>query len=84
MIEVTRRLWEADPSDPRSIADYGAAQLGLAMALPSQPQAEKRIALERARDWLREAVRQNPSNAQLHTQLDTASAALKALEESKH
>jgi hypothetical protein len=84
MIEVTRRLWEADPSDPRSIADYGAAQLGLAMALPSQPQAEKRIALERARDWLREAVQQNPSNAQLHTQLDTASAALKALEESKH
>jgi hypothetical protein len=84
MIEVTRALWEADRSDPRSLGDYGAAQLGLAMALPSQPQAEKRIALERARDWLREAVQQNPSNAQLHTQLDTASAALKALEESKH
>jgi len=84
MIEVTRTLWEADPSDPRSVADYGAAQLGLAMALPSQPQAEKRVALQRARDWLREAVRQNPSNATLHTQLDTASAALAALEESKH
>jgi hypothetical protein len=83
MIEVTRTLWEADPSDPRSLADYGAAQLGLAMALPPQPQAEKRIALERARNWLTEAVRQNPANTQLRTQLETASAALSALEESK-
>jgi serine/threonine protein kinase len=84
MIEVTRTLWEADRSDPRSLADYGAAQLGLAMALPSQPQAEKRIALERARDWLTEAVRQNPAHAQLRTQLNTASAALAALEGSEH
>jgi len=83
MIEVTRKLWEADPSDPRALADYGAAQLGLAMALPSEPRAEKRIALERARDWLREAVRQNSTNAQLRTQLDTASAALAALKEAE-
>jgi hypothetical protein len=76
MVEVTRPLWEADPSDPRSLADYGAAQLGLAMALPSEPLAEKRAALERARDWLTDAVRQNPTNAQLRAQLRTASAAL--------
>lgn len=83
MVEVTRVLWEADPSDPRSLADYGAAQLGLAMALPSESRAEKRIALERARDWMKEAVRQNPTNAQLRTQLGTVSAALAALEEGK-
>ena len=83
MVEITRTLWEADPSDPRSVADYGAAQLGLAMALPSEPRAEKRIALERARDWMSEAVRQNPTNAQLRTQLGTVSAALAALEEGK-
>jgi eukaryotic-like serine/threonine-protein kinase len=83
MIEVTRTLWEADPSDPRSLADYGAAQLGLAMALPSEPRTEKRIALERAHAWLSEAVRQNATNAQLREQLNTASAALAALEEGK-
>ena len=83
MIEITRKLWEADPSDPRSLADYGAAQLGLAMALPHEPLAEKRKALEHARDWLTEAVRRNPAHAQLRTQLNTASAALAALEESK-
>jgi len=84
MVEVTRTQWEADPSDPRALADYGDAQLGLAMALPSEPQAEKRKALERAHDWLTEAVRQNPTNAQLRTQLSTASAALAALEERRH
>jgi serine/threonine protein kinase len=83
MVDVTRTLYEADPSDPRALADYGAAQLGLGMALPSEPKAEKRRALEHARDWLREAVRQNPTNAALGTQLDTATAALAALEESK-
>jgi hypothetical protein len=85
MVDVTRMLWEADPSDPRALADYGAAQLGLAMALPAEPKAEKRIALDRAHDWLSEAVRQNPTNAQLRRQLDTASAALAALKaESSH
>ena len=83
MVDVARMLWEADPSDPRSLADYGAAQLGLAMALPSEPRAEKRIALQRARDWMKEAARQNPTNAQLRTQLGTVSAALEALEEGK-
>jgi hypothetical protein len=83
MVEVAKALWEAAPADPRALADYGAAQLGLAMALPSDPRAEKRIALESTRAWLREAVRRNPTNAQLHTQLDTALAALAALEESK-
>lgn len=83
MIEVTRMLWEAGPSDVRAIGDYGAAQLGLAMALPSEPPGEKRIALERARNWLREAVHEYPTNAQLRAQLDAASAALAALEESK-
>src|SRR5262249_15724923 len=83
MVDVTRTLWEADPSDPRALADYGAAQLGLGMALPSEPRTEKRIALERARNWLRNAVRQNPTNAQLATQLETATEALAALEESK-
>jgi hypothetical protein len=81
MVEVTRTLWEADPSDPRALADYGAAQLGLAMALPSVPLAEKRQALEHAHDWLTEAVRHNPTNVQLRTQLSTAAAALAALEE---
>jgi hypothetical protein len=83
MVALTRTLWEADRSDPRSLADYGAAQLGLAMALPSEPRSEKRQALEHTRDWLSEAVRQNPTSPQLRTQLDTASAALAALEESR-
>lgn len=84
MVEVTRALWEADPSDPRSLADYGAAQLGLAMALPAEPRAEKRVALQRTHDWLKEALRRNQSNAQLRTQFETVSAALAALDEGKH
>jgi hypothetical protein len=83
MIEVTRRLWEAEPSDPRSVADYGAAQLGLAMALPSEPRAEKRIALERVRDWITEAIRRNPSNPLVRKQLERLSAALASLDENK-
>ena len=83
MVEVSRMLWEADPSDLRALSDYSAAQLALAMAMPSEPRSEKRIALERARDLLSEAVRKNPTNAQLRTQLNTASAAFAALEGSK-
>ena len=76
MIEISRGLWEADPSDSRALANYGAAQLGLGMAIPLEKRAEKRAALERARDWLTEAVRRNPANTKLRTQLDTATAAL--------
>jgi hypothetical protein len=83
MCEVTKALWEADPSDPRATAEYGAAQLGLAMVLPSDPKDVKRKALERTRDWLQEAVRQNATNAQLRAQLLTASATLAALGEAE-
>jgi hypothetical protein len=84
MIKIARAHWESDPSDPRALADYGAAQLGLAMALPSEPRGEKRLALERTHDWLMAAVGRNTTNTQLRTQLDTASAALAAVEETKH
>jgi hypothetical protein len=79
MIEISKRLWEADPSDPRALANYGAAQLGLGMAIPLESRAEKQAALERARDWLTEAVRLNAANTQLRTELDTATAALASL-----
>jgi eukaryotic-like serine/threonine-protein kinase len=81
MVEISKDLWQADPSDPRALTNYGAAQLGLGMAIPVESRVEKRAALERARDWLTEAVRRNAANTQLRTQLDTATAALAALDE---
>jgi hypothetical protein len=83
MIEVARRRWESDPSDARSVSDYGAALLGLSVVLPVKPLAEKRRALERACAWLQEAVRQNPANRHLHEQLEDASSALDALQQRK-
>ncbi len=79
MMDLTKTLWEADPSDARSLTDYGAAQLRLGMAISAERSTQKRAALERAHEWLREAVRRNPANATLRTQLDTASAALAVL-----
>src|SRR5579864_1751476 len=46
MLDVARKLWEADPSDARSAGDYGAALLGFGLALPRDRLEEKRAALE--------------------------------------
>ena len=79
MLEVAKRLWEADPADPRSLSDCGAALLGLGVVMPVEQFSEKRSALERARAWLKKAVRQHPANTQLRQQLEAASSALEAL-----
>jgi len=81
MIEITRTLWEADPFDARTLVDYGAAQLGLGMAIPAEHKAEKRAALGRAHEWLLQAVERNATNPRLRQQLETANVALAALEE---
>jgi len=79
MLDLAGKLWEADPSDARSASDYGAALLGFGLALPREHLEEKRAALERARSWLDQAVRQNPANGELRRELDTALTALGAL-----
>jgi eukaryotic-like serine/threonine-protein kinase len=79
MLAIARAQWEADPSNARALADYGAAQLGLGIVMPLAHMAEKRDALERARDWLTGAVQRNPANEQLRQQRDLAVAALAAL-----
>jgi len=79
LVEITRTLWEADPSDVRALGDYGAAQIGLGMKIPEELPVEKRAALERARDWLTATLIQNANNVELRRQLDTASAALAEL-----
>jgi hypothetical protein len=47
--------------------------------MPLERMAEKRDALERARDWLTGAVQRNPTDEQLRQQRDLAVAALAAL-----
>jgi len=47
--------------------------------MPVEQFSEKRSALERARAWLKRAVRQHPANTQLHQQLEAASSAVEAL-----
>jgi len=79
MVEVAKASWEADPSDARNLRDYGAAQLLLGMEIPEERLAEKRAALECARDWLRAALRKNGKDAELRRQLDAASETLAAL-----
>jgi hypothetical protein len=78
MVQITKRRWEADSSDASTLRDFGAAQLGLGLVIPEERITEKRAALERARDWLTEAVGQNSTDLELSRQLDTASAALAA------
>jgi serine/threonine protein kinase len=76
MVAISRSLWEASPSDPRALSDYGAAQLGLGMVMPSDRAAEKRAALERAREWLQRQAEMNPAVPQLGEQLEKARTAL--------
>jgi hypothetical protein len=76
MVAISRSLWEASPSDPRALSDYGAAQLGLGIVMPSDRAAEKRAALERAREWLQRQVELNPGVPQLGEQFEKARAAL--------
>jgi hypothetical protein len=75
-LAIARSLWEAAPSDPRALSDYGAAQVGLGLALPLELAAEKRAALERARDWLQFQTKRNPGNSELRQQFDKAGVAL--------
>ena len=81
MLEVAKRLSEADPADPRSLSDYGAALLGLGIAMGVEHLAEKRSTLEQARAWLKKAVRQHPANAQLRQRLEASSSALDVLKQ---
>src|SRR5580658_664622 len=83
MVEIAKALWEADPSDTRTVRDYGAAQLRLGMVIPEERIAEKRAALEAARDWLKASLRKNRMDTELRRQLDAASATLAALAEGK-
>ena len=76
MVAISRPLWEATPSDPRALSDYGAAQLGLGLVMPSDRAADKRAALERAREWLQRQAELNPAVPQLREQLERASNAL--------
>jgi serine/threonine protein kinase len=76
MLAVARSLWEAAPYDPRALRVYGAAQVGLGLVMPMEQAAEKRAALERARDWLRREAELNPAVPQLREQLERADSAL--------
>jgi hypothetical protein len=80
MLAISQSLWEADPRDARARNEYGDALLDLAVALPQDPSAQKRAALERARSWLAERVRQSPGDSRLREQFDDAVAALARLE----
>jgi len=80
-LDAARRQWEADPSDARAASEYGAAQLGLGLALPRERREEKRAALDRALAWLEQAARLNPASAELRRDADAASAALRALQQ---
>ena len=81
MLDLDRRLYEDDPSDARSVSDYGAALLDFGLALPYERLEEKRAALERARSWLDHAARQYPANPELRRELDTADEALTVLQQ---
>jgi hypothetical protein len=82
-VEMAKALCEADPSDARALRGCGAAQLRLGMAIPAERAAEKRAALEGARDWLRATLRNHGADAELRRQLDATSAALAALAKSQ-
>jgi hypothetical protein len=78
-LAITRSLWDAAPTDRRAISDYGAAQVDLGLVIPLVSAAEKRAALERARDWLQLQIKRNTANPELREQLEKANAALEDL-----
>jgi serine/threonine protein kinase/tetratricopeptide (TPR) repeat protein len=62
MVEQAKTLHEADPADVRALGDYGIALLRVGIATPEQRKQEKRVTLERAHEFLKEAVGRNPRN----------------------
>jgi serine/threonine protein kinase len=69
MVQVARKIHEADPADQRARGDYGIALSRVAALLPDSRAAERVLSLQQAIALLSEVVRVNPEDTFIRAEL---------------